>query len=99
MTVFTVKKWQLNENTVSCSEMCSKCKKLSLEPEVLHENWMILRGDIAKRISGNLAVESILKFTVFSKLKTERNFNRQGQNVTGPENKQLQLPDELGCEL
>ena len=72
---------------------------LSLEPEVLHENWMILRGDIAKRISGNLAMESILKFTVFSKSKTERNFNRQGQNVTGLENKQLQLPDELGREL
>ena len=44
-------------------------------------------------------MESILKFTVFSKLKTERNFNRQGQNVTGPENNQLQLPDELGREL
>ena len=26
-TVFTVKKWRLNKNTVS-SEMCSKCKKL-----------------------------------------------------------------------
>ena len=94
--MLTVKKWWLNENTVSCSEMCSKCKKLSLEPGVLHENWMIRRGDIAKRISGNLA---ILKFTVFSKLKIERNFNRQGQNVTEPENNQLQLPDELGREL
>ena len=79
--------------------MCSKCKRLPLEPEVLHEIWMILRRDIAKRISGNLAVESTLKFMVFSKLKTERNFNRQGQNVTGPESKHLQLPDELGREL
>jgi len=94
-TVVTVKKWPLNENTVSCSEMCSKCKKLSLEPEVLHEIWTIFRGDIAKRISGNLAVESILKFTVFSKLKAERNFNRQGQNVTGPESKHIQLPEPI----
>ena len=75
-TVFTRKKWPLNENTVNCSEMCSKCQKLSPEREVLLEIWTIFRGDIAKRISGNLAVESILKFTVFSKLKTERDFTR-----------------------
>ena len=41
------------------------------------------------RISGNFAVESILKFTVFSKLKTERNFNREVQSVTGPESGHL----------
>ena len=39
------------------------------------------------------------EITVFSKLKTERNVNQQGQNVTGPESKHLQLPDELRCEL
>ena len=33
------------------------------------------------------AVESILKFLVFLKLKTERNFNREVQNVAGPESK------------
>ena len=36
--------------------------------EVLLEIWTIFRGDIAKRITGNLTVESILKFTVFSRL-------------------------------
>ena len=78
--------WPLNENTVNCSEMCN-------ERGVLHEIWTIFRGDIAKRISRNLAVESILKFTVFSKLKTEKKkCNRQVQNVTGPESKHLQLP-------
>ena len=60
------------------------------------------------RMSGNLAVESILKFTVFSKLKTEKKFNRRVQNVTGPESEHVQLPDkrsavvvydELGREL
>ena len=56
---------------------------------VLHKIWTIFRGDIEKRISGNFAVESILKFTVFSKLKTERNFNREVQHVTGPESKHL----------
>ena len=89
MTVFTVKKEPLNENTVNYSEMCSKCKKLSLEREVLHEIWTIFRGDIEKQKSGNFAVESIVKFTVFSKLKTERNFNREVQNVTGPESNHL----------
>ena len=39
------------------------------------------------------------EITAFSKLKTERNFNQQGQNVTEPESKYLQLPDELGREL
>ena len=76
--------------------MSSKSKKFSREREVLNEIWTIFRGDTAKRISGNLAVESILKFTVFSKLKTERNFNPQVQNVTGPESKHLQLPEPIG---
>ena len=31
------------------------------------------------------AIESILKFTLFSKSKTERNFHREVQNVAGPE--------------
>ena len=39
--------------------------------EILEQVEIIFRGDIAMRISGNLAVESILKFMVFSKLKTE----------------------------
>ena len=82
--------------------------KLSLEREVLREIWTIFRGDIAKRISGNLTVVSKLKFTAFSKLKTEEKFNQQvqnDQNVTGPESKHLQLPepivvyDKLGREL
>ena len=30
-------------------------------------------------------MESVLKFLVFVKLKTERNFNREVQNVAGPE--------------
>ena len=60
-----------------CPETCSKCQKLSLEREVLRKVWTIFRRHIAKRISGNLAVEPILKFTVFSKLKTEKHFNRQ----------------------
>ena len=69
---------------------------------------MIFHRDIAMRMSGNLAVESILKFTVFSKLKTEKKFNRRVQNVTGPESEHVQLPDkrsavvvydELGREL
>ena len=34
-------------------------------------------------------MESILKFTVSSKLKTERNFNREVQSVTGPESGHL----------
>ena len=89
MTVFTVKKEPLYENTVNYSEMCSKCKELSLERGVLHKIWTIFRGDIEKRISGNFAVESILKFTVFSKLKTERNFNREVQHVTEHESKHL----------
>ena len=87
MTVFTVKLEPLNENTVYYSEMCSKRKKLSLEREVLLKIWAIFRGDIEKRIAGNFAVESILKFLVFLKLKTERNFNQEVQNVAGPESK------------
>ena len=79
MTVFTVRKTPLNENTVNYSEMC----KLSLEWEVLLEIWTIFRGDIEKWIWGNFPVVSILKFTVFSKLKTERHFNREVQSVTG----------------
>ena len=89
MTVFTVSKEPLNGNTVNYSEMCSKCKKLSLEREVLHEIWTNFPEDIEKRISENFAVESILKFTVFSNLKTERNFYREVQNVTEPESKHL----------
>ena len=69
--------------------------KLSLEREVLREIWTIFRGDIAKRISGNLTVVSKLKFTAFSKLKTEKKFNQQVQNVTGPESKHLQLPEPI----
>ena len=34
-------------------------------------------------------MESVLKFTVLSKSKTERNFNREVQSVTGPESKHL----------
>ena len=86
MAVFTVKKEPLNyKYAVNYFETCSKCKKLSLEREALHEIRTIFRGDIDKRISGNFAVESILKFTLFSKLKTERSFHREVQNVTGPE--------------
>ena len=85
MAVFTVKKELLNEYAVNYFETCSKCKKLSLEREALHEIGTIFRGDIEKRISGNFAVESILKFALFPKLKTERNFHREVQNVTGPE--------------
>ena len=44
--VFTIKNWPLNENTVDCSEMCSKWMKLSLEREVLHEVWTNFREDI-----------------------------------------------------
>ena len=85
VTVFTVKKEPLNENAVNYFERCSKFKKLSLEREALHEIGTIFRGYIEKRISGNFAVESILKFALFPKLKTERNFHREVQNVTGPE--------------
>ena len=46
-------------------------------------------------ISGNLAVQSILKFTAFSKFKTKNRFNRQVQNVTGSESKYLQLPETI----
>ena len=91
MTVFTLKKEPLNENTVNYSEMFSKRKKLSLEREVLLKIWVIFRGDTEKRISGNFAVESILKFLVFLKLKTERNFNREVQNAYMPT-----LPDYPG---
>ena len=69
MTVFTVRKEPLNGNTVNYSEMCSKCKKFSLEQEVLHEIWTNFPGDIEKRISDNFAVESILKFCGVFKLK------------------------------
>ena len=63
----------------------------------MREIWTIFRGDIAKCISENLAVESILKFTVFSKLKTEKKkFHRQVKNVTGPESQHLQLPEPIG---
>ena len=34
-------------------------------------------------------MESILNFTVFSRLKTERHFNGEVQSVTGPESKHL----------
>ena len=34
-------------------------------------------------------MESILKFRVSSKLKTERNFNREVQSATGPESGHL----------
>ena len=76
MNVFTVKKEPLKENTFNIySEMCSKCEKLaeklSLEREVLYKIWTVFRGDIEKLISEKFAVESILKFTVFS------NFNRE----------------------
>ena len=40
---------------------------------------------LKKEYHENFAVESILKFALFSKLKTERNFHREVQNVTGPE--------------
>ena len=36
-------------------------------------------------MSGNLAVEAILKFTAFSKFKAEKKIDRQVQNVAGPE--------------
>ena len=76
MNVFTVKKEPLKENTFNIySEMCSECEKLaeklSLEREVLYKIWTVFRGDIEKLISEKFAVESILKFTVFS------NFNRE----------------------
>ena len=76
MNVFTVKKEPLKENTFNIySEMCSKCEKLaeklSLEREVLYKIWTVFLGDIEKLISEKFAVESILKFTVFS------NFNRE----------------------
>ena len=58
----TIKKGSLNENTVNCSEMCSKCKKLSHERKVLHETWTIFRGDISKRISKNFIMDSTAKF-------------------------------------
>ena len=76
MTVFTVKKEPLNENAVNYFETCSKCKKFSLEREALHEIGTIFRGDIEKRISGNFAVESILKFALFSK------FNNIHEKIT-----------------
>ena len=76
MNVFTVKKEPLKENTFNIySEMCSKCEKLaeklSLEREVLYKIWTVFLGDIEKLILEKFAVESILKFTVFS------NFNRE----------------------
>ena len=94
-TVFTVTKWPLNENTVNCSEMFSKCTKLSLEQEVLHEIWTIFPGDMAKRISGNLVVESVLECTAFSELKPKEILIgkcKVMQNVNAPESKHLQLP-------
>ena len=82
--------------------MCSNYYK------VLHEIWTIFRGDIAKCISGNLAVESILKFTVFSKLKTEKT-NLIGKykmwldlkvNISNSQNRSaVVVYDELGSEL
>ena len=101
-TVFTVKKMAAERKYC---HLFWNVFKLSLEREVLREIWTIFRGDIAKRISGNLTVVSKLKFTAFSKLKTEKKFNQQVQNVTGPESKHLQLPepivvyDKLGREL
>ena len=86
MTVLKVKKEPLSENTVNYSE---NGVQLSLEREVLHEIWTNFLGDIEKRISENFAVESMLKFTVFSKLKKRKKFYREVQNVTGPESKHL----------
>ena len=37
-------------------------------------------------------MQSILKFTAFSKFKTKNRFNRQVQNVTGSESKYLPTP-------
>ena len=69
MTVLKVKKEPLSENTVNYSE---NVVQLSLSREVLHEIWTNFPGDIEKRISENFAVESMLKFTVFSKLKKNK---------------------------
>ena len=104
-TVFTVKKLAAKRKYCHLSW---NVFKLSLEREVLSEIWTIFRGDIAKRISGNLAVESILKFTAFSKLKTEKKnligkckiwldlkvsiFNSQNRSA-------IVVYDELRCEL
>ena len=77
-TVFTVKKWRLNENTVS-SEMCSKCKKLGFAWNLDDSSKRYCKANIRK-FSRGVHTE----ITVFSKLKTERNF-QQGQNVTEPE--------------
>ena len=92
-TVSTVKKWRLKENTVS-SEMCSKCTKLGFAWNLDDSAQRYCKVNIRK-FSRGVHTE----ITVFSKLKTERNVNQQGQNVTGPESKHLQLPDELRCEL
>ena len=78
-TVFTVKKWRLNENTVS-SEMCSECKKLGFAWNLDDSSKRYCKANIRK-FSRGVHTE----ITVFSKLKTERNFNQQGQNVTEPE--------------
>ena len=71
MTVLKVKKEPLSENTVNYSE---NGVQLSLEREVLHEIWTNFPGDIEKRISENFAEESMLKVTVFSKLKKRKKF-------------------------
>ena len=90
------------------SKTCLKRKKLSLERDVLHEIWTIFSRASEKWVSGNFAVESILKFTAFSKLKTKRNFNRVGQNVLvdlkvnifNSQNRcKVVVPDELGREV
>ena len=60
-------------DTISCQKLAAERKYCRLFwLEILEQVEIIFRGDIAMRISGNLAVESILKFTVFSKLKTEK---------------------------
>ena len=102
MAVFTVKKELLNEYAVNYFETCSKCKKLSLEREALHEIRTIFRGDIDKWISGNFAVGSILK------VKNRKRFpsgsakcNRTWKSsLFNSRNRcKVVIPDEFGREL
>ena len=70
-------------------------KRVQNARNCLSNEWFCMKfglflAEILKsEYAGNFAVESILKFTLSSKLKTERNFNRVVQNGTGPQSKHL----------
>ena len=83
-TVFTVKNWPLNENTVNCSEMCNEGFAWNLDDF----SRRYCKAYIRKFSRG---VHTKI-YGVFKVKNWKKKCNLQVQNVTGPESKHLQLP-------